>query len=72
MSIARLILAVAAATALAGCLEVEQYPGWKAGSYNGKPDNLPQETVFHNDRLAWNAALADRARKQNEYERTSP
>ncbi|HEY8608052.1 MAG TPA: hypothetical protein VIM12_13135 [Noviherbaspirillum sp.] len=67
------ILALALALApLAGCLEVEQHPPWRAGEYNGKPDNLPQQAYYHNDRLAWNAAIANRNQLQNEYERTSP
>lgn len=57
--------------ALAGCLEVEQHPGWKAGEYNGKPDDLPQQRYFHGDRLGWNAAITNRNHLQNEYERTS-
>ncbi|GAC1410045.1 MAG: hypothetical protein NVSMB6_10310 [Burkholderiaceae bacterium] len=58
--------------ALSGCLEVEQHPAWLQGQYNGKPDNLPQQTHFHGDRLAWNAAIANRNHLQNEYERTVP
>ena len=57
---------------LTGCLEVEQHPPWLHGQYNGKPDNLPQQTRFHGDRLSWNAALTDRNHLQNEYERTVP
>jgi hypothetical protein len=58
---------------LAGCsLEIDQYPGWQAGEYNGKPDNLPSDVYFHNDRLAWNAAITDRNHLQNEYMRTNP
>lgn len=57
---------------LAGCLEVEQHPGWLNGEYDNKKDNLPQQTYFHSDRLAWNAAIADRNHQQNEYRRTHP
>jgi hypothetical protein len=57
---------------LCGCLEVEQHPGWRQGKYNGKPDNLPQQAHFHNDRLAWMAAINDRNHRQNEYERAHP
>jgi hypothetical protein len=55
---------------LGGCLEVDQHPPWVHGQYNGKPDNLPFQVHFHNDRLAWAAAIADRNHLQNEYERT--
>jgi len=54
---------------LCGCLEVQQHPGWVRGQYNGKQDNLPQQAKFHNDRLAWNAAITDRNHLQNEYNR---
>jgi len=57
---------------LGGCLEVEQHPTWIDGKYDGKPDNLPQRAHFHGDRLAWNAAIADRNQLQSEYQRTNP
>jgi hypothetical protein len=58
---------------LAACsLEVEQHPPWIDGEYNNKRDNLHQQAYFHNDRLAWNAAIDDRNRLQNEYGRTRP
>jgi hypothetical protein len=57
---------------LSACLEVEQHPAWKHGYYNGKPDNLAQQAHFHNDRLAWYAAINDRNRLQNEYNRMKP
>ncbi|WP_019142653.1 hypothetical protein [Noviherbaspirillum massiliense] len=57
---------------LCGCLEVEQHPSWVRGEYNGKPDNQPQQTSFHGDRLAWNAAITDRNYRQNEYRRAKP
>jgi hypothetical protein len=58
---------------LAGCsLEVEQHPPWLNGEYNNKKDSLPQQVYFHNDRLAWDAALKNRNRFQNEYGRTRP
>ncbi len=57
---------------LAGCLEVDQYPVWRAGAYNGKPDNLAQQAHFHGDKLAWNAAISNRNHLQNEYRRTHP
>jgi hypothetical protein len=52
---------------LTGCLEVEQHPGWMNGGYAGKPDQLPHQAYFKNDRLAWNAAITDRNHLQNEY-----
>jgi hypothetical protein len=57
---------------LCGCLEVEQHPPWRQGKYNGKPDDLPQRAHFHNDRLAWMAAINDRNHHQNEYDRADP
>jgi hypothetical protein len=59
--------------AAGGCsLEVEQHPPWINGEYNGKPDNLPSHAYFHDDRLAWYAAINNRNRLQNEYDRTTP
>lgn len=57
---------------LGGCLEIDQYPVWKNGEYNGKQDNLPQHAYFNSDRLAWNAAISNRNQFQNEYRRTNP
>jgi hypothetical protein len=57
---------------LAGCLEVNQYPAWLRGEYAGKPDNRHPQARFHNDRLAWSAAIQNRAMKQNEYNRANP
>lgn len=57
---------------LCGCLEVRQHPPWVHGEYAGKADNLPAQAYFHNDRLAWAAAIADRNRLQNEYLRAKP
>ena len=57
---------------LSACLDVEQHPPWRAGQYDGKPDSLPQQAYYDNDRLAWNAAIANRNHLQNEYERTVP
>lgn len=55
---------------LGGCLEVEQHPVWRDGHYDNKRDNMHHQVHFHNDRLAWNAALTDRNHLQNEYNRT--
>ena len=66
------LLLVLAALALTGCLEVEQYPAWREGRYDGKPDNVPQQLRFNGDRLAWNAVIDNRNRHQNEYARMRP
>ena len=67
----RRALALAAGAALlAGCLEVEQHPGWRNGAYDRKRDDLPSTVHFHGDRLAWWAAISDRNQRQNEYLRT--
>ena len=57
---------------LGGCLEVEQQPVWLKGHIAGKADNLPYQVLFHNDKLAWSAAIQDRTLKQNEYIRAKP
>lgn len=67
--LAALAWAAAILLSLSGCLEVEQYPAFSQGEYNGKADNLPAQAHFSNDRLAWNAALANRTHLQNEYGR---
>jgi hypothetical protein len=59
------------ATSLSGCLEVEQHPAYVDGGYAGKQDNRSAQVKFHNDRMAQSAALSDRARNQNEYNRTN-
>jgi hypothetical protein len=60
------------ALALSGCLEVEQHPGWVNGAYAGKTDDRSAATSYHGDKFAWNAAMTDRARTQNEYNRANP
>ena len=57
---------------LGGCLEVDQHPEWLRGQYAGKVDNRHFQVRFHNDRLAWSAAVQNRAMKQNEYNRANP
>lgn len=57
---------------LTGCLEVDQHPEWIRGEYAGKVDNRHPQTHFHNDRLAWSAAVQNRNQKQNEYNRANP
>lgn len=66
----RCALILAGGALLAGCLEVEQHPPWRDGRYDGKTDNLPSQLRFGGDHLAWNAALENRNRQQNEYVRT--
>lgn len=64
------IIALALLSLTACSLEVEQHPAWIDGEYNNKKDDLPQRAYFHNDRLAWNAAINNRNHLQNEYLRT--
>lgn len=70
MKAARVALLLAAASLLAGCLEVEQHPPWRQGEYDGKPDDLPQQRNYHGDRLAWTATTLNRNWLQDEYLRT--
>jgi hypothetical protein len=65
-----LLLIAGACALLAGCLEVEQHPPWRHGQYDGKDDNLPQQRLFHGDRMAWMAAIQNRNWLQDEYGRT--
>jgi hypothetical protein len=67
---ARLLVIAAIAALLAGCLEVKQHPAWIKGEFDGKPDDLHPHANFHNDRLAWYAAINNRNQRQNEYNRT--
>lgn len=69
MKSARLIAMAVLALSLSACLEVEQHPPWKHGYYYGKRDNMPSQRLFHGDRLAWNAAIDNRNRHQDEYNR---
>ena len=68
----KLIAALVLPLALAGCLEVEQYPAWIKGEYAGKEDPRHYQTLFHNDKLSWNAAIVNRNNQQNEYNRANP
>lgn len=72
MTTSRIVGLVLPAVLLSACLEVEQHPKWVRGEYAGKSDNLPSQTHFHGDRLAWAATIADRNHLQNEYGRTGP
>ena len=64
-----LATALMACALLSGCLEVEQHPPWMHGYYDGKPDNMPSQRHYHGDRMAWSAAIDNRNRRQNEYNR---
>jgi hypothetical protein len=66
------LVPAAALLLLTGCLEVEQHPPWIAGEYAGKPDDRHYQRRFHNDRLAWWAAIENRNGHQNEYNRANP
>lgn len=57
---------------LAGCLEVDQHPAWINGKIAGKKDNRQFQALFHGDKLAWSARIANRNGKQNEYNRANP
>ena len=67
-----LIVFLPLALALSGCLEVEQHPAWIKGEYAGKKDPRHYQTLFHNDKLSWNAAIVNRNNQQNEYNRANP
>jgi hypothetical protein len=67
-----LIAALPLVLALSGCLEVEQHPKWVKGEYAGKKDPRHYQTLFHNDKLSWNAAIVNRNNQQNEYNRANP
>lgn len=71
MTKARTAVALAGACLLlAGCLEVQQHPLWRHGAYAGKKDNLPQQRLYHGDRMAWISTIQNRNWLQDEYPRT--
>jgi hypothetical protein len=72
MNALKYALAGLLAVLLSGCLEVDQHPGWVGGEYAGKRDNRSAQASFHNDKLAWSAAISDRTQHQNEYNRANP
>ena len=72
MKALNLTLAAALAVALTGCLEVDQHPAYADGAYAGKRDNRSEDTTFRKDKAAQTAALANRTRTQNEYNRVKP
>ena len=69
----RLPCAVLAASALLGlsaCSEVPQVTVYEQGQYRGKTDTRPwEDSEFKGDRAAWEKALKERSRGQNEYNR---
>lgn len=64
-----LLAALALPLLLGGCLEVEQYPQYVDGQYDGKRDNLPEAAYLKGDREGWTARVHERQRPQNEYNR---
>lgn len=72
----RAALAIAAALVLAGtagCGEGTSVTVYKQGQYQGKPDNQPWDNEqFKGDKLAWETAIKQRNRGQNEYSRGTP
>ena len=64
------VLAGAAVLGLSACSEVPQVTVYEQGQYRGKTDTRPWEgDGFKGDRAAWEKALKQRARGQNEYNR---
>ena len=69
-SISLAALAGAALFGLAACSEVPQVTVYEQGQYRGKIDACPWEGgEFKGDRAAWEKALKERSRSQNEYNR---
>ncbi|NEX59981.1 hypothetical protein G3574_02720 [Noviherbaspirillum sp. 17J57-3] len=66
----RILFLAPALCLLGGCLEVQQHPVWRDGKYDGKPDDQHEARLFHNDKLAWHAAIINRNMHQDEYNRT--
>ncbi|AYH41851.1 hypothetical protein [Azoarcus sp. DN11] len=64
------IAAACAAVLLAGCGEKSQVAKYEHGKYAGKSDTRPWEGgVYKGDKGAWEQALRNRIRTQNEYKR---
>ncbi|CAI07773.1 hypothetical protein [Aromatoleum aromaticum] len=62
--------AVAVLLLLAGCSDEPQVARYEQGRYEGKADARPWEGgAFNGDKAAWERALHDRVRSQNEYQR---
>jgi hypothetical protein len=69
-SIALAMLAGGALLGLSACSEVPQVTVYEQGQYRGKADARPWEGgEFKGDRAAWEKALKERSRGQNEYNR---
>jgi hypothetical protein len=63
--------AAALALGLAACGEQPQVVVYEQGRYQGKVDAAPWDgPPFNGERSAWEAALKNRARGQNEYTRS--
>ena len=63
--------AAALALGLAACGEQPQVVVYEQGKYQGKTDAAPWAgPPFDGERAAWEAALTNRARGQNEYNRS--
>lgn len=63
-------LAGALALGLTACSEPPQVTVYEQGKYQGKADSQPWDgPAFKGDKAAWEAALKNRARGQNEYNR---
>lgn len=66
----RATLGVALAAGLVACGETPQVTVYEQGKYHGKADAQPWDSPeFKGDRAAWELALKNRARGQNEYNR---
>ena len=69
-SISLAALAGVALLGLSACSEVPQVTVNEQGEYRGKADSRPWDGgEFKGDRAAWEKALKERARGQNEYNR---
>lgn len=64
--------ALAASLLLSGCLEVPQHVAYADGGYAGKRDNRVADVGLRGDSAAWRRAIDQRARMQNEFNRTTP
>jgi hypothetical protein len=63
-------LALLAAFAVAACGERPQVVQFKQGQYQGKPFTQPfAAPPYNGDKTAWENAIKERARNQNEYNR---
>ncbi|MBR0567781.1 hypothetical protein J5J83_16775 [Azoarcus sp. L1K30] len=66
-----MLAAVVLAVGLTGCGEQPQVVSYEQGKYQGKADSQPWDNpVFKGDKAAWELAMKNRTRGQNEYNRT--